>query len=173
MAFPRMTAACLRSKRSDPERVLFVHQPSDTRSAVYFGAALSAATQAAFILQSIDSEKSADIAPSKYAFVVLSDAMALPSIFENALLRYVRGRRQRADRGGNLGRAPCPHSHLRRIFFRSAPLYAQWLRGVGQTDLTHPVMNEAGWADLKVYYAAGVDTAQARVLARLTDQRRC
>ena len=36
-------------------------------------------------------EKSADIAPSKYAFVVLSDTMALPSIFENALLRYVQG----------------------------------------------------------------------------------
>ncbi len=28
--------------------------------------------------------------PPKYAFVVLSDAVALPSIFENALLQYVR-----------------------------------------------------------------------------------
>ncbi len=68
-----------------------VHQASDTRSPVYFGAALAAAAQASFNLQPIDSEKSADIDPSKYAFVVLSDATALPSIFENALLRYVRG----------------------------------------------------------------------------------
>ena len=28
----------------------------------------------------------------------------------------------------------------------------------------------AGWADLKIYYVAGVDAAQARVIARLTDQ---
>ncbi len=40
---------------------------------------------------------------------------------------------------------------------------------VGQTDLTHAVMNEAGWADLKFYYVAGVDPAQARVIVRLTD----
>jgi len=40
---------------------------------------------------------------------------------------------------------------------------------VGQTDLTHAVMNETGWADLKVYYVAGVDASQARVIARLTD----
>jgi hypothetical protein len=52
---------------------------------------LAAASQASFTLQSIDSDKSTDIDPSKYAFVVLSDAMALPSIFENALLQYVRG----------------------------------------------------------------------------------
>jgi hypothetical protein len=30
-------------------------------------------------------------------------------------------------------------------------------------------MNETGWADLKVYYVAGVDASQARVIARLTD----
>ena len=88
--FPADDTSVFAVKRSDPERVLFVHQPSDSRSAVYFSAALSAATQGAFILQAIDNEKSADIAPSKYAFVVLSDTMALPSIFENALLRYVQ-----------------------------------------------------------------------------------
>ena len=52
-----------------------MHQASDTRSPLYFGAALAAASQASFTLQSIDSEKSADIDPSKYAFVVLSDAV--------------------------------------------------------------------------------------------------
>ena len=42
---------------------------------------------------------------------------------------------------------------------------------VGQTDLTHPAMNDAaGWADLKIYYVAGVDADGARVIARLTDQ---
>jgi hypothetical protein len=169
-SFPADDTSVFSVKRSDPERVLFVHQPSDSRSAVYFGAALSAATQAAFIVQSIDSEKSADIAPAKYAFVVLSDTLALPSIFENALLRYVQG-------GGSVliatGTSAAHHSRIP-IFggYTSEPhLYTRnGYAGVGQTDLTHPVMNEAGWADLKVYYAAGVDAAQARVLARLTDQ---
>jgi hypothetical protein len=46
---------------------------------------------------------------------------------------------------------------------------------VGQTDLTHPLFqasgtaNNAGWADLKIHYVAGVDAAQARVIVRLTD----
>ena len=35
------------------------------------------------------SEQTADMDPTKYAFVVLSDAVALPSIFENTLTRYV------------------------------------------------------------------------------------
>jgi hypothetical protein len=168
--FPADDTSVFAVKRSDPERVLFVHQPSDSRSAVYFSAALSAATQGAFILQSIDSEKSADIAPSKYAFVVLSDTMALPSIFENALLRYVQS-------GGSVliatGTSAAHHARIP-VYggYSSEPhLYTRnGYAGVGRTDLTHPVMNDAGWADLKVYYAAGVDTAQARVIARLTDQ---
>jgi hypothetical protein len=96
--------------------------------------------------------------------------MALPSIFENALLRYVQS-------GGSVliatGTSAAHHTRIP-IFggYSSEPhLYTRnGYAGVGQTDLTHPVMNEAGWADLKVYYAAGVDAAQARVLARLTDQ---
>ena len=168
--FPADDTSVFAVKRSDPERVLFVHQPSDSRSGVYFGAALSAATQGAFILQSIDSEKSADISPSKFAFVVLSDTMALPSIFENALQRYVQ------DGGSVLIAAGTSAAHHARIpvygGYSSEPhLYTRnGYAGVGQTDLTHPVMNDAGWADLKIYYAAGVDTGQARVLARLTDQ---
>ena len=164
--FPADDISVFAVKRSDPERVLFVHPSSDARSAVYFSAALAAANQAAFTLQSIDSEKSADIAPSKYAFVVLSDAMALPSIFENALLRYVRG-------GGSvLIAAGTSAAHHARI-----PIYGGYSSDphfythdgyatVGQTD---PVMNEAGWADVKVYYAAGLDAAQARVIVRLND----
>ncbi len=178
-------------KRADPERVLFVHQASDSRSPVYFGAALAAASQASFTLQSIDSEKSTDIDPSKYAFVVLSDAMALPSIFENALLQYVRG-------GGSvLIAAGTSAAHRARIpifggYSSDAHSYSRdGYAVVGETDLTHPVMNDttgkdvasndpatnvvtakdaAGWSDLKFYYVAGVDAPQARVIARLTDR---
>jgi Aerotolerance regulator N-terminal/von Willebrand factor type A domain len=167
--FPADDVSVFAVKRSDPERVLFVHQASDTRSPIYFGAALGAATQASFILQAIESEKSTDIDPSKYAFVVLSDAVALPSIFENALLRYVR------SGGGVLIAAGTSAAHHARI-----PIYGEYSSDarsythngyatVGDTDLTHAVMNGTGWADMKIYYVAGVDASHARVIARLTD----
>jgi hypothetical protein len=169
--FPADDVSVFAVKRADPERVLFVHQASDTRSPLYFGAALAAASQASFTLQSIDSEKSADIDPSKYAFVVLSDAVALPTIFENALMRYVRG-------GGNVlvaaGTSAAHHARIPIFGGTSSDAHSYSRDGyavVGQTDLTHPVMNDAqGWTDLKIYYVAGVDADGARVIVRLTDQ---
>ena len=82
-------------QRSDPERVLLVHASGDNRSALYFGDALAAAAQSSYLLQSVDASQTSDIDPSKYAFVVLADAMQLPSIFENTLAEYVRN-------GGNV-----------------------------------------------------------------------
>jgi Aerotolerance regulator N-terminal/von Willebrand factor type A domain len=169
--FPADDVSVFSVKRADPERVLFVHQTSDTRSPLYFGAALAAASQASFTLQSIDSEKSADIDPSKYAFVVLSDAVALPSIFENSLVRYARG-------GGSVliaaGTSAAHHARIP-IFGGTSSDAHSYARDdsavVGQTDLTHPVMNDAqGWTDLKIYYVAGVNADGARVIVRLTDQ---
>jgi Aerotolerance regulator N-terminal/von Willebrand factor type A domain len=167
--FPADDVSVFSVRRSDPERVLFVHQASDTRSPVFFGAALAAATQGAFTLQAIDSDKSTDIDPSKYAFVVLSDAVALPSIFENALLRSVR------SGGSVLIAAGTSAAHHARI-----PVYGEYTSDahtytrngyatVGETDPTQAVMDGAGWADLKIYYTAGVDPSHARVIARLTD----
>ncbi len=182
--FPADDASLFSVKRSDPERVLFVHQNGDTRSALYFGAALAAATQASFNLQPIESDKSTDIDPSKYAFVVLSDTLTLPSIFENALLRYVRG-------GGNVlitaGTSAAHHARIP-IFggFSDTHSYARdGYATVGETDGTHSLFQSAnestgsdapgaaanaGWSDLKVYEVSRVDVAQARVIVRLTDQ---
>ena len=187
--FPADDASVFAVKRSDPERVLFVHQGSDSRSPLYFGAALAAAAPGSFLLQSIRAEQSSDIDPSKYAFVVLSDAVSLPSIFENALLRYVRGG------GGVLIAAGISAGrHARIPVFGESVLNARYYSRdggfamVGQTDLTHPAMNEpaqkvgaaldtaaaagkdaAGWSDLKFYYAAQVPAEHSRVMARLVD----
>ena len=157
-------------KRSDPERVLFLHQASDTRSPVYFGAALAAAAQASFNLQPIESEKSADIDPSKYAFVVLSDAMALPSIFENALMRYVRG-------GGSVliatGTSAAHHARIPIYGGSTSDAHTYSRDGfatVGQTDLTHAVMNDSRLERSKNFITPRVwIAAQARVIVRLTD----
>jgi hypothetical protein len=164
-------------RRSDPERVLFVHAADDTRSALYFGSALSAATQGSFVLQSVAAEQATDLDPSKYAFVVLSDAVTLPGIFEHTLGQYVA-------KGGRvliaLGTSAGHHAQI--------PL---WGRGVKEThdyarqggtatvglvDLSYPALDQAqqgadngGWAEVKVFYAAVPEQGQARVAARLSD----
>jgi hypothetical protein len=167
--FPADDASVFAVRRSDPERVLFVHQAGDARSPVFFAAALAAATQGSYILQSSASEKSTDIDPARFAFIVLSDTVTLPSIFENSLARYVQN-------GGSIMIAVgTSASHRARIpifggYSSEARSYLHDASGtVGETDSTSPVMNDANWADLKIYYAAKVDAGQARVLARLTD----
>ena len=92
-------------KRADPERVLFVHRGDDARSPLYFGAALAAAAQASFVLQPITPEQTSDIDPAKYAFVVLSDVPAVPSILEHTLERNV------ADGGSVLVATGMSESH--------------------------------------------------------------
>jgi Aerotolerance regulator N-terminal/von Willebrand factor type A domain len=176
-AFPADDASVFAVRRSDPERVLFVHAASDTRSAVYFGAALNAAAQASFVLQSVAAEATTDIDPSRFAFVVLSDTAVLPSIFEHSLDQYVA-------KGGSvlitLGTSTARHARIPtwggdvigvHDFARAGSAAA-----VGQVDFTHPALAQAqpgrdngGWAESKVFYAAEVEAGQARVPMRLSD----
>jgi len=176
-ALPADDASVFTVRRSDPERVLFVHAANDTRSALYFGAALDSAAHASFVLQSVAAEQATDLDPSKFAFVVLSDATALPSIFEHALEAYVA-------KGGNvliaLGTSA---AHRERIPLwggdaRDLHDYArdEGAATVGQVDFSYPALEQAqpgrdngGWAAVKVFYATAVDPAQARVAARLAD----
>lgn len=172
-AFPADDAAVFGVRRSDPERVLFVHGAGDTRSPLYFGAALQAA--AAFVMQSMAAEQTTDADPSKYAFVVLSDAGVLPSMFEHALAQYVQ-------RGGGvmiaLGTATARHGRI--------PLWGGGVRSVhqeggspvtaGRVDFTdpaleqkQPVRDNGGWEETKFFYSVVIDPAQARVAMRLSD----
>ncbi len=164
-------------RRSDPERVLFVHPAGDVRAALYFDAALHAAAPGAFILQSSAAEQTTDLDPSRFAFVVLSDTVSLPSIFEHALGQYVA-------KGGSvlmaLGTSAAHHAQIP-LWGGSVKSVRDYSRGgdaatVGQVDFSYPALAEAqpgrdngGWADVKVFYAVGVDPGQARVAARLND----
>jgi hypothetical protein len=158
-------------KRADPERVLFVHQAGDSRSQLYFGAALASAAQASFVLQPIVADQAADVDPTKYAFVVLSDVTSVPSILENSLLRYVQ------NGGSVLVAAGAAESHRQRIpVFGESAVDARFysrtggFSSVGQVDASHPAMKDsAGWADAKFYYATLVDAGHSRVVARLAD----
>jgi hypothetical protein len=175
-AFPADDASVFTVRRSDPERVLFVHNQGDNRSPLYFNAALDAADHASFVLQSVSAEQSTDLDPTKFAFVILSDSMALPSIFEHALSAYVA-------KGGSVLIALGTSAAHRRIplWGGSAGDARDYARSgnpgsVGQVDFSYPPLAQAqptgdngGWADVKVSYAVLVDPAQARVAARLAD----
>jgi hypothetical protein len=158
-------------KRADPERVLFVHQAGDSRSQLYFGTALAAAAQASFVLQPIVADQAADVDPTKYAFVVLSDVTSIPSILESSLLQYVR------NGGSVLIAAGMSEGHRQKIpvFGESASDARYYSRSggfstVAQVDASHPAMKDAtGWADAKFYYATVMDAGHSRVVARLAD----
>src|SRR6202050_5542007 len=89
-AFPADDLRRFAVERSDPQKVLLIHNYGDNRSPLYVGAALSAAAQSAFALESINVSEAADRKPSNYALIVLSDLSSLPSLLENSLTGYVR-----------------------------------------------------------------------------------
>ena len=176
-AFPADDASVFVMRRSDPERVLFVHAAGETRSALYFGSALEATARGSFLVQSVAAEQATDLDPSKYAFVVLSDAVVLPSIFEHALSQHV------AKGGSVLIALGTAAAHNARI-----PLWGGDLKDVheyartgnpatvGQVDFSYPALaqeqpghDNGGWAEVKIYYAAALDVGRARVVARLGD----
>lgn len=176
-ALPADDSSVFSVRRSDPERVLFVHAAGDARSPLYFGAALEAAAPSGFVVQSVAAEQAADLDPSKFAFVVLSDTPSLPSIFEHALAGYV------AKGGGvliALGTSSAyreqiplwgPNANKPRDYSRSGVA-----AGLGQMDFTHqalaeehPGQDNGGWDAVKVSYAAVVDPEHSRVVARLAD----
>ncbi len=160
-------------ERSDPRRVLFVHEGNDNRSPLYFRSALASAAESAFALESVNVDQTANLQPSKYAFVVLSDVLSLPSTFENALTNYVKA-------GGSvlvaLGTAGARRPNVP-IFGSSVqePRYysreGERFLNVGETDPSHPSIEKAEhWAGVKFFFAVRVDPGDARVIARLTDQ---
>ena len=176
-AFPADDASVFSVRRSDPERVLFVHPAGDSRSAVYFGDALDAAAHSSFVLQSVAQEQATDLDPTRFAFVVLSDAMNLPSIFEHALEAYV------AKGGSVLIALGTSAAHHERIPLwggdaRDPRDYARYggSSAIGQLNFSDPALaqpqpgaDNGGWSEVKIFYDVPVDPAQSRVAARLTD----
>ena len=176
-AFSADDASVFSVRRSDPERVLFVHAAGDTRSALYFGAALDAAAHGSFVLQSVAEEQATDLDPSRFSFVVLSDSMALPTIFEHSLQAYVA-------KGGNVFIALgilAAHQHRIPLWGSNTLDPRNYARNggsatIGQLDFSFPALAQAqpgadngGWSEAKIFYDVPVDAGQARVPGRLSD----
>ncbi len=160
-------------QRSDPQRALLIHNYGDTRSPLYVGAALSAAAQSAFILESINVSEAADRKPSNYAFIILSDLNSLPSLLENSLTQYVRS-------GGSLliaagtsagARSQIPIFGAHIVATRDYNRAPDRFMTVGSSDSSYPAVAKAGgWTGVKFFYALDVDPGDARIIVRLGDQ---
>jgi Aerotolerance regulator N-terminal/von Willebrand factor type A domain len=160
-------------QRSDPQKALLIHNYGDGRSPLYVSAALSAAAQSAFILESISVNEAADRKLPNYAFVILSDLNSLPQLLENALTEYVRsGGSVFIAAGTSAGaRSQIPIFGARIIETRDYSRVPDRYMGVGSSDSSYPAVAKAeGWPGVKFFYALSVDPGDSRVIARLGDQ---
>jgi Aerotolerance regulator N-terminal/von Willebrand factor type A domain len=162
-------------ERTDPKRVLFVHEPTDSRSELYFRSALVSAAEAAFTVESVPVSQVSTLQPTQaqYAFVVLSDLLATPAAFEQSLVKYVReGGGVLVSVGTSAARAPTvPVFGGRIIDSRSYARDGARFVSVGQVDAAYPSIEKADrWAGVKFFFAVRVDPGDATVAARLSDQ---
>ena len=172
-AFPADDTSLFAVERADPRRVLFVYEPGDSRSPIYFRAALASTPDSGFTLDTASVAQAAGLPLSKYAFVVLSDVISVPASFESELLRYVQT-------GGSVWVAVgTSASYSTRIpVFGGNILESRYYSrtsnsflSVGEADPSYPSIAKADrWSGVKFYFAVRVDPGDARVAARLTDQ---
>ena len=164
-------------ERSDPQKALLIHNYGDNRSPLYVNAALSAAAQSAFTLESISVNEAADRRPSNYAFIVLSDLSSLPSLLENSLTEYVRSGGSiliaAGTSAGSRSQIPILGAHISEA--RDYNRVPDRFMTVGFSDSSYPAVAKAGgWTGVKFFYALAVDPGvgpdAARVIVRLSDQ---
>jgi len=160
-------------ERADPRHALFVQETGHPRGLLYFKAALEASGQSAFEIDAAAVEQTANVNPSKYAFVVLSDIGTLPTSFENELYNYVSA-------GGSVWIA-LGHMSVARNKLPVSGCAIEEARYMGREgarfqtvawlDPSHPsILKDNRWEDVKFYQAIRVTPGAARVAARLTDQ---
>lgn len=158
-------------ENADPRPALFVYEARRARAELYFRTALESAAGGAFKLEAYTPDQLADVAPSRYAFVVLSDPGSLPPAFENALASYLKG-------GGALLTAVGPVSAARGAvavlgFPISESVYSpragERFQTASAVDAAHPVIHNANrFEGVKFYQAYAIQADGARVLARLS-----
>ncbi|SPE37161.1 conserved hypothetical protein [Candidatus Sulfopaludibacter sp. SbA3] len=160
-------------ERADARHALFVQEAGNSLGLLYFKAALEASGQDAFTIDPATTDQTANLNPSKYAFVVLADVGSLPASFENELRNYVRG-------GGSvlisLGHMSAAHSKVPVSDDRiTSTSYAGREGARFQTaawlDTSHPSIQKSNrWEDVKFYQAIRVDPGKGRVVAKLSDE---
>jgi len=159
--------------RGDPRSALFIHEPRDSQSLLYFRAALEAAPEPAFTLDAVTASQAAGLPLDKYAFVVLSGVRSLPASFEGRLVEYGRG-------GGGLlvalGPGFTPGARVP-VFGEailepgSTPRAGARFQSAAWLDEAHPSVRRANhWDGVRFYQVSHVTSGASRVVARATDQ---
>ena len=160
-------------ERADPRPALFVREAENSKALLYFKAALEASGQSAFEIHSATVDQVANLSPSKYAFVVLSDVGVIPGPFEHELRSYVQS-------GGSIlvllgrmavSRMKVPVSDDRVEGSSYAGREGAMYQTVAWLDPSHPsILKNDRWEDVKFHQAIRVAPGKARVVARLADQ---
>ncbi|MEO8367596.1 MAG: VWA domain-containing protein, partial [Candidatus Solibacter sp.] len=160
-------------ERSDPRHALFVQENTGSRALVFFKAALEAAGQSAFEIDQATVDQVANVAPNKYAFVVLSNIGAVPPTFESALRDYVRAGGSVLISLGSLsvGRSKVPVTGDAITETRYAGREGERFQTAAWLDASHPsILKDDRWEGVKFYQAIHVAPGNARVVAKLSDQ---
>lgn len=174
-AFPDDDHFLFAVERRDPKPALLVHANSDTSSPLYIQTALSAATEAAFTIDSQTPEQAAGATLSKYAFVILSDPGPLPQRLEDAIDQYVQnGGSVLISIGKNaVPGAKIPAAGIQLLQVRTLNLDHERPLTVGQMDNSYSSFgNGQNWASVNFYQMAKLavpQDANTRVAASLSD----
>jgi hypothetical protein len=157
-------------ERADPSKVLYIYDSRQTPA--YFRAALEAGGESAFTLDAASTEQAAHLGLSKYAYVVLAGAGAMPQTLELNLRQFVNA-------GGGLlvalspatmssGRVPV--IDVRIDGARYSTREGDRFQTAMDVDTTHPALDRSeGFGGVKFFYAAKVEPGQDRILAKLSD----
>lgn len=159
-------------ERADPKPALFVYEAGNQSALLYFKAALESSGHSAFDVQPVMVEQTANVNPTKYAFVVLSDVGNLPGAFENGLRDYVRnGGSVLVALGHNsMANMKVPVSEVAIAESRYASREGARFQTVAWLDSSYPsIQNDNNWGGVKFYLAMKVDPGKGRVAARLSD----
>jgi hypothetical protein len=159
-------------ERGDPRHVLFAYDGSNNRALVYVKAALDSQGQSAFVLDPVAVDQTANLAPVKYAFVIVSDVGALPPEFEKHLRDYVSsGGSVLVALGHNsagLARVPVGEEPI--LGTRYAGREGDLFQTAASLDTSHPSIGQSNhWDEVKFYRALRIDPGKGRIAARLTD----
>jgi hypothetical protein len=160
-------------ERADPRHILFVYEAGKPKGLLYYRTALDASNEAAFALESATVEQVANISPSKFSLVVLSDVASIPAAFESALEKYVRS-------GGAvmiaLGSMSAMHKRVP-VFgeaiddTRYSSREGERFQSAVYIDPAHPaVRRNHQWDTVKFYQSIKVEPGKSKIVARLSDE---
>jgi hypothetical protein len=153
--------------------VLLIHEARDTRSPLYYRAALAASAEAAFAVDAVSVEQSGGQQPSRYAFVVLADVMSVPETLEREIVKYIRAGGSLLVAAGPITarKQTVPVAGIKVIEAKYYTRSGQRFLAAGEMDPLHASLRRAArWEGVKFYYAVNMDAGDGRVVARLTDR---